>query len=289
MVNASNAAFSPEVQHRRTQRIFAAFVSSIFPGLGHIILGKMRAAIAFLCAVGFLSLFYWPLRLPKSYFGMQVVIFMSVGLFIVAGWHALRTPCPPVMPGSRWWLFLLVPLALKASFWHDTRMLPFVGLRAYDVPSSAMAPTVIPGDRVVADLAYYRASHPKPNDIVVIQRNGTFLIKRVVALSGDTVAGQDDLVFVNGHRLNEPYVQQTGKASFNLRQFGPVKIAPGELFVLGDNRESSVDSRSAEFGPVAEGSIGGKVLYVIRRPKWWRAGLNFIDDALRPLVRQGRP
>ena len=120
---------------------------------------------------------------------------------------------------------MLVPLAFKASFWHDTRMLPLVGLRAYDVPSSAMAPTVIPGDRIIADLAYYHRSNPKPSDIVVIEKDGTFLIKRVVALGGDTVTCQNDFVFVNGNRLNEPYVQHTRDASFNVREFGPVKIA----------------------------------------------------------------
>jgi signal peptidase I len=167
-------------------------------------------------------------------------------------------------------------------------MLPLVGLRAYDVPSSAMAPTVIPGDRIIADLAYYHRSNPKPSDIVVIEKDGTFLIKRVVALGGDTVTCQNDFVFVNGNRLNEPYVQHTRDASFNVREFGPVKIARGELFVLGDNRDNSLDSRSAEFGPVTVESVDGKVLYVVRRPKWWRAGLNFIADALKPLVQQGR-
>lgn len=281
MDNASKAGFSREVRHRGTQRILAAFISSVFPGVGHVVLDTTRVGIAFLCAFGILSLFYWPLRLPKSYLGMQVAVFISVGLFVLAGWHALRTPCPSIPPGSRWWLLLLVPLAFKASFWHDARMLPFAGLRAYDVPSAAMAPTVIPGDRIIADLAYYRESKPEPNDIVVIQWNGTFLIKRVVALGGDTVEGKDDLVFVNGRSLSEPYAQHARDALLYLRQFGPVKIAPGELFVLGDNRDNSLDSRSAEFGSVTESNVRGKVLYVVRRPKWWRAGLNLMTDALK--------
>jgi signal peptidase I len=219
---------------------------------------------------------------------MRVVIFISAGLFVVAGWHALRTPRPPIILGSRWWLILLVPLALKASFWYDARMLPFLGLHAYYVPSTAMAPTVIPGDRVVADLAYYRESNPKPNDIVVIQRNGTFLIKRVVAIGGDRVEGKNDLVFVNGHLLNEPFVQHVGSTlhlNLNLRQFGPVSVAPRGLFVLGDNRDNSIDSRSAEFGPVPEDTVAGKVLYVVRPPEWWRTGLTFVSDALRGLKR----
>jgi signal peptidase I len=287
MENPSKVEYRSNVQHRDTQRTLAAFISCVLPGLGHLLLGKRRAAIAFLCALGVLSLLYWPLRLPKSYFGMQVVIFVSVSLFIAAGWHALRTPCPQFMPGSRWWLILLVPLAFKASFWHDTRMLPVIGLRAFDVPSSSMAPTVIPGDRVVADLAYYKESKPKPKDVVIIQRNETFLIKRVVARGGDTVEGKNDLVLVNEHPLNEPYVQHTRDAFLSPKEFGPVEILPGELFVLGDNRDNSIDSRSPEFGSVTEQSVGGKVLYVVRRPKWWRAGVNLIAEAVRPFL-QGR-
>jgi signal peptidase I len=73
-----------------------------------------------------------------------------------------------------------------------------------------MEPTVIVGDYVIADLTYYRESKPKPSAIVVIQRGGTFLIKRVVASGGDTVEGRDSLVLVNGHPLSEPYIEHNG-------------------------------------------------------------------------------
>lgn len=86
---------------------------------------------------------------------------------------------------------------------------------------------------------------------------------------------------MNGRSLSEPYAQHARDALLYLRQFGPVKIAPGELFVLGDNRDNSLDSRSAEFGSVTESNVRGKVLYVVRRPKWWRAGLNLMTDALK--------
>ena len=67
----SDAKFKPEVQHRRNQRILGAFASSVVPGLGHLLIGKVRSGIIFLCALGILSLLYWPLRVPKSYLGMQ--------------------------------------------------------------------------------------------------------------------------------------------------------------------------------------------------------------------------
>jgi signal peptidase I len=223
---------------------------------------------------------------------MYVLILATVGLFVVAGWHALRTPSQQSIPGSRWWLLLLVPLALKASFWSDTRLLPLAGFRAFDVPTIPMEPTIIVGDRIIADLTYYRESMPKPYEVVVIQRPGTFLIRRVVAASGDTVEGKDDVVFVNGNPLMEPYVEHVGRTSLlnlNTGDFGPLIVLPGQLFVLGDNRDNSLDSRAAEFGPVTENEVVGKILYVVRRPKWWRNRLDFVASTLRQVHRGLHP
>src|SRR4029077_14520425 len=210
MEDFSTWVASSEPHHPKPPRVVAAAFSSVFPGIGQVLLGKTRVGIGFFCAYGFLALLYWPLRLPQSYFGMYVLILSTVGLFVVAGWHALRTPSQGSIPGSRWWLLLLVTLALKASFWSDTRLLPLAGLHAFDIPSASMEPTIIVGDRVIVDLTCYRESKPKPNDVVVIQRVGTFLMKQVVATSGDTVEGKDDLGFVNRKLRQEPYVEHIG-------------------------------------------------------------------------------
>lgn len=290
MGNPPNALITSETLGHGLQRVLAAAVSSIVPGIGQLLLGKTRTGIGFLCAYGLLVLLYWPLRLPRSYFGMQVVVFLTVGLFVLSGWHTLRTRSQRTLPGSRWWLVLLVPLAFKASFWSDTRLLPLISFYAFDVPSNAMEPTLLVGDRVIADRSSYRDSKPKPNDIVVIRRDGTFLIKRVVATSGESVEGKGDLIFVNGQLLKEPYVEHTGDAThlyLNTRQFGPVIVLPEQLFVLGDNRDNSIDSRTPEFGPVTESNVTGKVLYVVRRPRWWRAGLDVVANILRSLRPDG--
>jgi signal peptidase I len=118
------------------------------------------------------------------------------------------------------------------------------------------------------------------------------LIKRVVASGGDTVEGKGSLVLVNGHPLSEPYIEHIGyelHLNLNTAEFGPVIVGPGELFVLGDNRDNSIDSRAAEFGPVTENSVTGRVLYVVRRPKWWRTGLNLAANTLRSLRQSLHP
>jgi signal peptidase I len=127
-----------------------------------------------------------------------------------------------------------------------------------------MEHTILKGDRVIVDLRQYRASNPKPRDVVIFSKDGTFFIKRVVAVGGDTIEGKDGVIFVNHQRLEEPYAQHLGNAPVELNEFGPVEIPQQHLFVTGDNRDVSRDSRMPEFGLVTEKSITGKALYIIR-------------------------
>src|SRR5271156_1497421 len=266
MEQPSNATMTPEasrpgVTTRRTRRILAAALSSVLPGAGQLWLGKKRVGIGFLCAFGLLILLDSPLRLPKSYAGIQVLMFSAIVLCTAAGWHALRTPSQRVIQGSRWWLVLLVPLALMAAFAHSNWLLLAAGFRPFDVPSTGMERTVLNGDRVIADLRQYRDSKPKPREVVIFSKDGAFFVKRVVAVGGDTIEGRDGAILVNSQRLQEPYVQHIGNAPVEMNEFGPVEIPQGELFVMGDNRDVSRDSRMVEFGLVAEKSVTGKALY----------------------------
>jgi signal peptidase I len=160
-----------------------------------------------------------------------------------------------------------------ASFAHSHWLLLAAGFRPFDIPSTGMEQTVLKGDRVIADLRAYRASKPRPRDVVIFRKNDTFFMKRVVAVGGDTIEGKDGAIFVNRQRLQEPYVLHLGDAPVELNEFGPVEIPPEELFVTGDNRDVSRDSRTREFGLVAETSLTGKALYIIRS-KWRRIGTD---------------
>jgi signal peptidase I len=192
-------------------------------------------------------------------------------LCTAAAWHALRTPSHRTIQGSRWWLCVLVPLALLSSFAHSNWLLLAAGFRPFDIPSTGMEQTVLSGDRVIADLRQYRNSRPKTRDVVIFSKDATLFIKRVVAVGGDTIEGKDGAIFVNSQRLNEPYVRHLANVSVVPKEFGPVEISSGELFVMGDNRDVSRDSRMSDFGMVPEKTVAGEALYIIRS-KWGRLG-----------------
>jgi signal peptidase I len=86
-------------------------------------------------------------------------------------------------------------------------------------------------------------------------RTGELIVKRVVATAGDSVGIENGLLIVNGRTVAENYVDNHDMDGF---YFGPDTVPPGQVFLLGDNRAESVDSRA--FGPVAVGSIEGRVL-----------------------------
>lgn len=265
----SAAAVSPEhiVEEPailRKRRILATALSPILPGAGQWLLGDKRGGVIFLALFGLLSLCFWPLRLPKSFVGFELLLVAAMLICVVATWCALRVSSAACTCGPRWWLIFLIPLALMISFAHYNWLLRVAGFRIFDVPSTGMQPTVLNGDRILIDLRQYQDAKPRPPDIVIFRKDDLFFIKRVVAVGGDSVESKDDVLFVNGHQLEEPYARHVGNPPPELREFGPTQISQGELFVVGDNRDVSRDSRLPDFGPVGEQSVVGKALYVIR-------------------------
>jgi signal peptidase I len=132
----------------------------------------------------------------------------------------------------------------------------------FAIPSQSMAPTLVRGDQVLVD----KLASPRVGDLVVFHapRSGEIMLKRVIARGGDTVAIEDGVLYVDGKRRAEPY---TDPDAIDSVYFGPVKVARGSVFVLGDNRADSKDSRS--LGSVPVGDVIGRVRARIWPPSRW--------------------
>ena len=162
-------------------------------------------------------------------------------------------------------------------------------LQAFYIPSVSMDPTLDVGDRVLVEKIGYRFGSPARGDIVVFQRDlqdpeasrsiwtrigDAFrelfgfpttgrenLIKRVIAVGGEEIEGRNGRVYIDGEPLDEPWLPNGEVPTFD---FPPTAVPEGMIFVMGDNRDESGDSRS--FGPISEDRVVGKAFLNVWPP-----------------------
>lgn len=136
-------------------------------------------------------------------------------------------------------------------------------VRTVNVNGSSMVPTLNNGNQLLVRSVLYT---PERGDIVVVDGYTSYgepLVKRVIALGGDEVDINFDTgaVVVNGDELDEPYISDLTTRSFDV-QF-PLVVPEGKLFLMGDNRPDSKDSRDSEIGFIDERDILGKAFFRI--------------------------
>ena len=193
------------------------------------------------------------------------------------------------------------------GFWRELPVLIVIALviaiviktfliQAFYIPSASMEPTLLPGDRVLVcricthvrdihrgDVVVFSDPHPAPGEgrgviggflhwlgegIGVAQPENPDFIKRVVGLPGDTIELNQGHLFVNGQRVDEPYLDP----EIDTRPYGPVTVKDGMLFVLGDNRAHSGDSRFLPpegVGQVPIDKVIGRAFVIVWPPSRW--------------------
>ncbi len=149
-----------------------------------------------------------------------------------------------------WFAAVIVVLLLVRSF----------VLEPVRVRSDSMEPTLPSGAIVLIDKLTYLTREPHRGDIVVTAdpRTGESIVKRVVAVGGDSVGIEDGQLIVNGASIVESYIDNAEMDGFFT---GPDVVPPGEVYLLGDNRDTSEDSRA--FGTVDVDNIEGRVLITV--------------------------
>ena len=159
-------------------------------------------------------------------------------------------------------------------------------VQAFKIPSGSMLPSLQIGDHILVSKFIFHFTSPKRGDVIVFKYpkdEGRDFIKRVIGLPGEKIEIKGKTVLVNDRPLEEPYAVHMDPAlqdeSFSPRDFyGPIIIPPGKYFMMGDNRDHSMDSRF--WGFLDRGKIKGKAFLI-----YW----SWDSDKFRPrLVRIGK-
>ncbi|PWI58616.1 signal peptidase I [Sulfoacidibacillus thermotolerans] len=128
----------------------------------------------------------------------------------------------------------------------------------FQVDGLSMYPTLRNNERLLVDKIPYYFGPPKPGDIIVFKSPfGEDWVKRVIGIPGETLRIYDGQLYIDGKLIKEPFINGPMNPYKN---FGPVTVPPGHLFVMGDNRNISEDSRV--IGPIPISSVIGRVDFV---------------------------
>jgi signal peptidase I len=141
-------------------------------------------------------------------------------------------------------------------------------IKPFKIPTGSMEPTLVPGDFLLSNQLFFTDHNPGRGDVVIYkspQDGKTDFIKRIVGVPGDTIDIEGGRVRIDGRSVEEPYVKPvdpvpSGDISGGAGHSGPLVIPMDQYYVLGDNRDHSLDSR--QVGPIPRHSIKGKPMVI---------------------------
>ena len=255
---------------KKRKPIVALLLSFLTPGLGQIYNGQLKRAVILYSVTLLLTMLRLFTDLFSTLHGMIFCLLSAVGFFLFimfdALYNAIRLKEITLRKYNRWYLYVTVFLIQIFVISPPTRSL--MSFEAYKIPAPSMAPTLQVGDYLVINKKYYKKRKPERNNIVVFRRLGEpskDYVKRVIGLPGEKIEVRHKKVFINGEPLEEPFEtsDDTTIGSINGApgdNFGPALVPIDSIFVMGDNRDHSYDSRFWGFVDISE--VKGKVLYI---------------------------
>jgi signal peptidase I len=254
----------------------AAILSLLTLGLGHLYSGEVKKGLfiyfVFQFPIGFLLAII--LAISPDSLGFVLIIFVPICLYIYWISDSVRLSKTrkanyQLKKYNRWYVYLLC-ISLSWFLFHPlykTVVNIFV-MQAYKIPSGAMAPTLEIGDYILARKGLFLENIVKRGDIVIFSFPGDKskdFIKRVIGLGGEQIEINEKRIIIDGLPLKESYTIFKDNRIFPGHQaprdnFGPLKIPDESLFLMGDNRDQSNDSRY--WGVVRKKSIKGRAVSI---------------------------
>jgi signal peptidase I len=265
-----------------TRRPWIVFLIALIlhPSIAMLYIGRGRlAGLYALAAIAVLVAFL--LSYPNNFgepASTDALALFELPLFLIGAIHAslLAWKRPLVMPMSwfsRWYVIVGLPAAYVLLLLVNREFLfPF-----YYLPSESMLPTFEKNDLLFVSRPTYAFGEPARGDVMSFRWHGATFIKRVIGLPGDRIEIRDSVVILNGKplkrstisyadgRMREYLPDGRSYEIYQLYTVGPFDNQPEmtvpseHYYLLGDNRENSMDSRSADLGPIARQDVVGKV------------------------------
>ncbi len=277
---------TPMTMAMKKRVLFAFLLSAWQPGLGQLYAGRALRALIFCSSyTGVAAVFFYGI-FGRSLAGAVTFVVLVVTIRLCSAVDAgllVRSASDSRRWFQRW--YVCVPLGIVFAIAFVPLLASIQNLKSYYIPSVAMEPTLMVGDRLIADLDAYAVAPPGRGDIVIVRspEDPTVeLIKRVVAVGGDTVELRGKTLYLNGAAIDEPWVVHLDPTMasrdnpmsrrFSRDHMAPLAVPEGHLFLMGDNRDFSYDSRFIGTVPVA--SVHGAPLYVYWSPHRNRIGIK---------------
>ena len=303
---------SVSIKNRRRPWV-AVVLSLVMPGLGHAYSGRFPRGLVFLF-VCFIPIMLLQVGRMFEFFesvlvGVIVLLTAAPLIHIVATidsyYVARHTRVDYRMKDyNRWYVYVALVLLNSASSLDATLSLRANYFEAFRVPTASNYPTIVPGDRFIANKIAYNHSDPERGDLVVFinpQDREVNFIKRVVAVAADTVEIKDGWLYINDRKIprqalaqsaldnirievncepleGEVYCETNGDAQYKIflakaphdqesADFAKMTVPRHHCFVLGDNRNLSHDSR--HFGPIPLATVRGRAEYLYWPVEGW--------------------
>lgn len=252
----------------------AVLLGLVATGLGHAHAGDLRRGLVWWSAI--LTWIFgsaW-LGLWNTFPGLLVGFGVGLGLWVASLVDAARLAVrrrrrggTERKPYQRWWVYgayFLFSVSIAPLF------LAIVPVQSFEVPTGSMTPALVPGDHLMAHKVYGGAEVLERGRIVIFRNEeaGGYLVSRLLGLPGETIELVGGVVEIDGEPIDDPWRRSTGSAASvlppmmraRLDDFGPLRIPDDAVFVMGDDRDRSLDSRMR--GPVPVDAIHAFPLYL---------------------------
>jgi signal peptidase I len=264
---------------KKRKPIIAFLLSFIIPGLGQIYNGRFKKGIILyliqllvVAVLIFLGLFF---KVYGVIISLVIILGFSIFIWLDALFDAIKLKEVPLKPYNKWYIYLVIVLI------HGFVIQPVISsaikkniVRAYKNASISMEPTLLFDDYFIVDMKIYKSEKPKRGDTIIFEYPkdpSKVFVKRVIAIEGEKVEIIRNKIYINDQLMDDPWGHFTMPRS-SIEDYGSVRVPEDSLFVMGDNRNNSQDSRFWGFVNIKK--VKGKALYLYWAKNKTRIGME---------------